>query len=107
VSKPMLEVINEALREAGYRCRVEGHVYISLDLPPASYDDALSDRYWRGLDRIPGVNSDEGQGDGYSFQIEPGEFTRASEKRLIALIGRMAAASSPSSTPCPSEQEQP
>jgi hypothetical protein len=52
----------------------------------AAIDDDLSEQYHDEVQKIPGVLSDDGQGDGYYFQVDLTEFTPESEKKIIKLV---------------------
>jgi hypothetical protein len=83
------QVIAAAIKAAGYDLELGDYVYISLPTKPLLGLDADDhDKYLDKVEKIPGLEEDSGQAEGYEFHIDLSDFTPASYRRLLALVER-------------------
>lgn len=83
------EIIQKSMRDAGYISElVEDEVQVSINTEPLFLSQEGREAYADAVAEIPGVMGDEGQEDGYCFEVDLSEFTPESEQQLKAVVKR-------------------
>ncbi|HYE20128.1 MAG TPA: hypothetical protein VEA69_16900 [Tepidisphaeraceae bacterium] len=82
-------IIARAIKDAGFSGEFHVDVVVNFDTPPLTFPNpAAEERYMAAVTGVPGVTYDDGQGNGYSFGVDPDEFTLKSERQLLKVLSR-------------------
>lgn len=82
------QVIDKALKDAGFTGEFHGNFFVSYPTPPLAFPYDVELRYYTQTANVNGVVHDEGQGNGYYFEIEPENFRLKSEEKLLKVVER-------------------
>jgi hypothetical protein len=85
-----LALLQKSFKVEGFKGELDHRIAIVFDHDPIRWSDIYDshESYLNAVQKIPGVECDAGQGEGYAFEIDASEYTHKSEMRLMKLIDR-------------------